>query len=756
MKKKKGRKLIAYLLAAIMVVQMSVPLNAIASQGAEGINEQQSTEKVTDEATKQAERVLLDGTAMINTTDDEATVKAKLGNALIKNPEEEDLQGIKWEYYCAGKSTSGLSSNKGWGSVNGFKTTTGFVWTTTYNHPALAKNKDGAYKVRIAGTTKEVEFTKVSQAVSSIELNDGVQVELIYNDDYTMDYGQFKQVIFDKLVKSSSPKLSVDDVNMEYYATAKTGSVGTLGKAWIGLEGGKKAGLEYPGIAAGEQKIRISAGGITAEGVVKVKGLKDAKIELKKAPYQVDMAFNKDASYNIEATREAIYKAVIKSIDPLLTKEEIKIEYEKYSNRFEPLTNKDNNFKPGEWKIRFSWDGARTHTPGSVEVTVQVTDNRGESLVVLKKDPSFTYNADANVMKKEILDKVIDWEKSKLPARENLSIDNFEMKYYADSYLNTSGIKGLKGWSKIEGEPGLFSSYRIMGAGEQNVKLVFVGNDTMKKSETVSGTVKVTKARVGVKVRFTNIFPEEAVPKDMVTTSVKDDFDIYTVYAGITRNVTTGVYIDLPDRYENSAIIGLIDPVIKAIFNKSIKDILNNGITLKELRELLGSKQMLSLLKTFNLDKGTVGQIIKVVNNLPHITDSMRISFGTPNRAGGYAVTSVVTSPNYNTGIGVGAILVKPHYKGVKLSWNQEIPRNRMTTKQAKEFDFGANLSYEGNKTASQESVKYLYSGFTSKWRIYSSTTTPPTEPGRYIVTVVTLGGDYQAMPITRTFKITK
>ena len=32
-------------------------------------------------------------------------------------------------------------------------------------------------------------------------------------------------------------------------------------------------------------------------------------------------------------------------------------------------------------------------------------------------------------------------------------------------------------------------------------------------------------------------------------------------------------------------------------------------------------------------------------------------------------------------------------------------------------------------------------SGFTSKWRAYSSTTTPPTEPGRYTMTVVVLGG---------------
>ena len=52
--------------------------------------------------------------------------------------------------------------------------------------------------------------------------------------------------------------------------------------------------------------------------------------------------------------------------------------------------------------------------------------------------------------------------------------------------------------------------------------------------------------------------------------------------------------------------------------------------------------------------------------------------------------------------------------------------------------------------------VKYLYSGFTSKWRVYSSTTTPPTEPGSYVVTVCIIGGNHMAAPITRSFQITK
>ena len=101
-------------------------------------------------------------------------------------------------------------------------------------------------------------------------------------------------------------------------------------------------------------------------------------------------------------------------------------------------------------------------------------------------------------------------------------------------------------------------------------------------------------------------------------------------------------------------------------------------------------------------------------------------------------------------------LLVKKHYSGVKLTWNQNFTNGKISAAEAANFDFKATLSYNGNSDISQDNVHYLYSGFTSKWKPYSSTTTPPTEPGRYVMTVVTLGGNYQAAPITRSFQITK
>ena len=52
--------------------------------------------------------------------------------------------------------------------------------------------------------------------------------------------------------------------------------------------------------------------------------------------------------------------------------------------------------------------------------------------------------------------------------------------------------------------------------------------------------------------------------------------------------------------------------------------------------------------------------------------------------------------------------------------------------------------------------VDYLYTGVQSNLKPYYSTTKAPTEPGVYTMTAVTVGGNYQAAPIIRTFTITK
>lgn len=183
-----------------------------------------------------------------------------LNKAVIKNLDNVDTSKIEWEYQCEGKSKSGLSKNPAWGSIDGFTSTKKGVFgsETTYTHPSLAANSDGSYQVRIKDTTEEVTVTKAAKLNSVIEVNEGVEVTLPYDEDANVNYVTLKENIFNSVVKSSNPKLTVNDVNIQYYATGKVIFEGIPKKDWTSLEGSKDTFTEYPAISEGTQKIKIS------------------------------------------------------------------------------------------------------------------------------------------------------------------------------------------------------------------------------------------------------------------------------------------------------------------------------------------------------------------------------------------------------------------------------------------------------------------------------------------------------------------
>lgn len=653
MERKKFVKWLAASLAAVMLVQAAVPQYAVYAQ--ETDLQENVQEEVQEEA---AVPQLQNGTAVIPAGADAAAVKEILGQALVANADEVDLQSLEWEYYCTGKN--GLLTNDAWGSVNGFTSERNvFFVPTTFTHPALADNSDGSYQVRLAGTDAEVTLTKAAKNSSSIVLNEGCSVNLAYNEDLSIDYDRMRENIFSAVVASSEPQLTADDVTIEYYATAVTGSLGGLGKAWVPLEGGTFNALRYPAMSEGTWSIRISYG-------------------------------ENDQYYGTSA-----------------------------------------------------------------ETQVTVADGRYASTIVYKDGASITYNMDPAVMKQAILDSAIDWENSVLPGRDSVDTDDFTMEYYGTASSGSLGEFG-KDWVPIEGGTASLLKYPAMGAGEQQIRISFNGNTEYKPVSGVEGTLSVNKAKVSVKVSSANIFADEELPAGFVTTDPADDFDVYTLFVGATSDISSAVYLNLPERYTDNAFLKLLDPIVEAVTGKSFTQMLNDGVTVGELRELFSTQELLELMDKLNIDTGTFGQILKVINNMPSLVDSVRIAFGAPNRAGLYTVTAITDNVNYETGVGIGMVLVKMRASGVKLTWNQEIPGGKLTADQAKTFDFGVMLSYNGDVTISQSNVHFLYSGFTSSWRIYSSTTTPPTEPGSYIVTVVTLGGNYLAAPITRTFTITE
>lgn len=625
----------------------------------------------------------------------------------------------------------------------------------------------------------EVEFTvnvEVGRDDSKLEFCENPTIKLVYNDDLSIDYSAAYQAIFNLLETKVPEDTTLDDLTIEYYATAKSGSLGELGKEWMPLEGGKET-LTYPGISEGTQTIRVSYAGdkthnptsVTAE--VTVLGRPEVNVAQKEGPYNVGFVFADAENYDYDATARAIYDAVVASNDQGLGYEDFTIKYNASTTltpeykelNYSGLLNK---FTDGTWTIRFSWNGTAAYKDGYFDVEVTVTDSREASAIVLKDGAEITYNMDASVMEQAIFDNAIDWDNSALPAKEKLSLDDFTIEYYASSVSETGAFDGaLKAWAPVGGGTVVLVKYPQMGAADaQQIRVTYKGSTEFRPSETVEGTLKVNKADVKVKVHSAIIRANEEVPANFVTIDPNDPkIDIYTVYAGISSsNVENDVsklggciYLDLPDKFQNSVIIKIIDPVLDAIYHKSLTEIMQEGTTIGALKEALKTQEILDLLKKLNIDTGAVGQLIEVLNKLPGVFDNTRVAFGTPNHAGVYTATAITDNANYNTGVGVGVLTVLKVTKGVKITWETEIPK-KLTTDEAAAFNWDAYLTVDGVAVKDASNIHYLYSGFTSKWKPYSSTTTAPTEPGRYVVTVVTINGDYLAAPATRTFQITK
>ena len=343
-------------------------------------------------------------------------------------------------------------------------------------------------------------------------------------------------------------------------------------------------------------------------------------------------------------------------------------------------------------------------------------------------------------------------------------MDMFDFEYYGTAKILGSDNLIKNDWVSLEGGTVDFVfEYPAIGAGDHKIKVTFKGNSTHTNSSAETD-VTINKAKVDVKVKTTNKFADEKLPEDFVTLSVDDKFDIYTVYGGVTSSLAPTAYLQISG-IEESKFIEIIDTLLDFIGEETLTDRMQDGITLGELNDIVSKLVnaantipfFADFVKSQGIDLDALIKLTEVIGKLPDSTNDIKIALGEPNIAGLYTVFAVANNPNYETGVGMGMLLVKMRMSGTKLIYNQDIP-SKITVEQAKTYDFTADVWHDGVRKTAEDGakVKYLYSGLTSKWRLYSSTTTPPTEPGRYTQTIVTLGGNYQAAPLTRAFQIVK
>lgn len=698
------------------------------------------------------------------------------------------------KYYATATTGSLGDLGRAWAPLEG-----GTV--NSVNYPAISAGDqqiqisfkgDDAYKASSATTT--VTFTERPGIKATTKENP--TFKLAFTADGEAIYDNIQQQVFGAVIQSTDPTLTAGDVSIKYLATEKV--LGVDSHEWMPLTGGKKNGISYPAIGEGTQKVRITWGGSkdcapwSWEGDVVVTGRADAPFQLKEGVTEgmtVAMVYNRDQSINYAATAQALRDALLESTDPNISIDDVTVQYNAGIKNYQPLNYSPTGsdfidqfvkFGLGSQTIHFVWNGNADYKPLKLDdVKVNMEDHRTASAVVLKSGASITYNMDAKVMLQAIFENLIDWDASTLPSKGTLSVADFTIEYYAENEVEIDGmttgggahlympLEGGKGGA-FEGDLVKSLTYPQMGAGDQKIRVTFKGDEAYRPSTPIEGNLTVNKAKVSVKVHSTSIYAEEAKDKlgaGFVTTDPADKFDIYTIYGGMTSDVTTSVFVQLPERYTNTALIKAIDWALEQAGQPTLTEMMNNGTTVGQLRKILSDvisrgadlpQFIKDALKKANIDIDTLVKLNDALSKLPGLLDNVRVAIGTPNQAGLYVVTAVTNNKNYETGVGTGMLLVKKHYSGVKLTWNQNFTNGKISAAEVANFDFKATLSYNGNSDISQDNVHYLYSGFTSKWKPYSSTETPPTEPGRYVVTVVTLGGNYQAAPITRAFQITK
>ena len=477
--------------------------------------------------------------------------------------------------------------------------------------------------------------------------------------------------------------------------------------------------------------------------------------------YTLNMTYTATGDIDFDALRAAIVAAVLPGTDvnDVTVTYESKAKIWPYREDYTPLEGgwahayQHDAITVGTHKIKLTVNGEDTI------VTMTLVDARTQAKIVLKQGVSLSYTKDAAAMRTQILDKLVDW--SQTTVSKEAAAQSMVIKYYGTG-SSKHDLLTHDDWYPVEGgtvKYGIDYTAPSIGAGEnQQIRASFPTTADYHGCDAVEGTLTVNKAFVRVHVKSAAIFyDEKPTTQQYVTTKPEDDFTIFKIYSGVTSSVKGAVYLQLPESILSPEALAKIDPVVKALCGKTLTDILNDGMTLGELRALLQKLEkptddLAKFLKLFNIDISSFTELLKVINKIPGVFDSTRVAIGSPNRAGMYLVTAITSNPNYKTGVGTGTLVVKMRASGASLVWNND--KTTYTTSELESSPLGATLMRDGQAASNQEGVHYRYVGTTDTHRLYISSKAP-TAPGTYRQTAYILGGNDMAKSISRSITIT-
>ena len=480
--------------------------------------------------------------------------------------------------------------------------------------------------------------------------------------------------------------------------------------------------------------------------------------------YTLNMTYTASGDIDFDALRAAIVAAVLPGTDvnDVTVTYEAKAKLPPHEPRYvvleggwdsKPILREFPAITVGTYNVKLTVNGADTI------VSVTLVDARTQAKIVLKEGVSLSYTKDAAAMRTQILDKLIDW--SQTTVSKEAAAGSMVLEYYGTG-SSKHDLLTHDDWYPVEGgtvKYGIDYTAPSIGAGEnQQIRASFPTTADYLGCDAVEGTLTVNKAFVRVHVKSAAIFyDEKPTTQQYVTTKPEDDFTIFKVYSGLTSNVKGAIYLQLPESILSPEALEKINPVVKLLYGKTLTDILNDGMTLGELRALLQklekpTEDLAKLLKLFNIDISSFTELLKVINKIPGVFDSTRVAIGSPNRAGMYLVTAITSNPNYKTGVGTGTLVVKMRASGASLTWDND--RTTYTTSELESSPLGATLMRGDTPAHNQDGVHYRYVGTTDTHRLYISSKAP-TAPGTYRQTAYILGGNDMAKSISRSITIT-
>lgn len=783
MKKNNLKRFLASLLAVLMLSQVTGVSPAVFAEDA-------AAPELVTTSKEQPKEVLIKS----NFTNEQ--VLTALADTLLTNADAVDAQSLDWTYTCEGsgkyyydqttKLDKRTATNTADGSIFGFSSTkTGvaakqLTWSglkdvkidVTCNHPALKANADGLYTLYL--NNEAVYINKVAKLKSAINVVNTVpEIAIPYNADGSVNNAKLHESIFKAVVTGTTPAgLTYDQ-------------------------------LSYPdNFSEGEQTITISyAGddnyyGTSKDVKVKFTDGRAVAFESKDKPSTIGVGFNAKQEYDVAQTLTNIREALVNQLgDVPLDKVTVKCR-----SSINVLGNYEDLSLTGlkalmttntALDIKLSYAGDTNHKPYNPDVfkEIKLEDKRPQATIVLKTDASITYNMESDVMKQAILDNVIDWEASDLPAKETLSINDFKFEWktlpeFTDKLpLDKDKLEKYKAFAPIEGGKGCevinvaFDCPR-MGAGEQVIRVKYVGGSDYKASDYVEGNLTVKKADVKVSIPLiAKIYagePLETKENPYATLDPNDPaIDIYKFFVGENSNLQSVAYIDFPAS-KTKLIDAISDAQVKYLGyaeKDTIRGKLQEGVTIGELKAAMteivdyASKDPLTkffvnaMLKKYGITVDNLKDLVDTLNTITKIADNFKIAIGTPDHAGAYFAFVIAVNDNYNPAYAAGSLIVLKNWKNIKLEKNPVLnsgdKANTITVSQAEELKAGNNLCIltKDGKSLNSASAGSIHYWFTGVNKIYARSEMP-TAPGRYIVTATVRGGDFFAFPKTFSFTI--